>query len=48
LEIQGSLIEQAREFWITAKNNPRWVEDKLMKFVRFQKERAIRGEISEI
>jgi hypothetical protein len=46
LKFQGSVIEQAREFWLSAKSNPRWVEDNLMKFITIQNERANSGEIS--
>jgi hypothetical protein len=46
LKLQGRLIEQAKKFWLTAKNNPRWAEDNLMKFITVQNERADLGEIS--
>ncbi|SRR6266540_375294 len=46
LKFQGSLIEQATEFWLSAKNNPRWTEDSLMKFITLQNERADSGDIS--
>ena len=45
-KFNGSLIGQAKKFWLTAKNNLRWAEDKLMKFITFQNERADSGEIS--
>jgi integrase len=47
LKLEGSLNEQAKQFWLKAKENPRWVEDNLMHFIRFQKERATSGEINE-
>ena len=47
LNLEGSVNEQAKQFWIKAKENPKWVENNLMEFIRFQKERTISGEISE-
>ncbi len=46
LDIKGSLTEQAREFWSVAKENPRWAEDKVMKFITIQNQRVHSGIIS--
>jgi hypothetical protein len=34
LNLDGSLNEQAKDFWKKAIESPRWVEDNLMKFIR--------------
>jgi hypothetical protein len=47
LKLEGSLKEQAKQFWLKAREDPKWVEDNLIQFIRFQKERAASGEISE-
>ncbi|MGA9172238.1 MAG: hypothetical protein WBZ20_19030 [Nitrososphaeraceae archaeon] len=39
--------EKAKEFIIKARQSPRWAQDNLMKFIGFQYQRAIQGEISE-
>jgi len=44
--LKGTLQEQAKQFWLKAKDETRWAEDSLMEFIRFQKERATSGEIS--
>jgi integrase len=46
LNLKGDLSNQAKEFWLTAKDNPRWAEENLMKFITAQNERADTGEIS--
>lgn len=46
LKLEGSLEEQGKQFWLKAKENPKWAEDSLMQFVRFEMERATSGEIS--
>ena len=46
LNLEGSLNEQAKRFWSKAKNDPKWVEEKLMQFIMFQKKRVESGEIS--
>src|ERR1044071_5000029 len=46
LNFRGSFAEQAREFWLTAKNNSKWAEEKLMKFITIQNGRAGSGTIS--
>lgn len=43
---KGTLEEQAKQFWLKAKADGKWAEDNLMQFIRFQKERATAGEIS--
>jgi hypothetical protein len=44
--LTGSLKYQAKEFWMKARKDTRWVEDKLMQFIRYQVERSRSGEIS--
>jgi hypothetical protein len=44
--LEGTLEEQAKQFWLKAKHETKWAEDNLMQFIRFQKERATSGEIS--
>jgi len=46
LKFNGNLAKQARKFWQVAKNNPRWAEENLMKFITVQNKRADSGEIS--
>lgn len=46
LKLEETINEQAKKVWLGAKNNPRWAEDNLMKFVTFQNERVDSGEIS--
>jgi hypothetical protein len=46
LNLKGDLSNQAKEFWFTAKDNPRWAEENLMKFITAQNARADTGEIS--
>jgi len=46
LNMTGSINEQAKEFWLKAKENSRWVEENLMQFIRFQIQRARTGKIS--
>ena len=47
LKIQGTLDDQAKQFISNARMKQRWAEDSLMSFIEFQKERVVRGEISE-
>jgi integrase len=47
LGIGGTIDEQAREFAKKARNNPKWLQESLMKFIVYQKERVSRKEISE-
>jgi hypothetical protein len=47
LKLEGSLNEQAKQFYSKAREDLRWAEDILMQFIRYQKERAASGEISE-
>ena len=46
LNLQGTIADQAREFLLAAKNNPRWAEENLMRFITIQNERSDSGEIS--
>jgi hypothetical protein len=46
LKLKGSLKEQAKYFWLMAKRDPRWAEDKLIQFIFAQKERVESGNIS--
>jgi len=46
LKLDGSLDEQAKCFWLKARSDPRWTEDKLIHFIITQKERVESGEIS--
>jgi hypothetical protein len=46
LNLTGPMNQQAKEFWLKAKENSRWVEDNLMGFIRFQNQRSVSGEIS--
>jgi len=46
LKLEGNLTEQAKSFWLKARKDPRWSEDKLMQFIMAQKERVESGEIS--
>jgi integrase len=45
IENNNSLEEQAKEFLIKTKENPKWANGQLMEFILFQKHRAERGEI---
>jgi hypothetical protein len=45
LGLKGSLEDQAKEFLIKARANTQWAEIELMKFIMFQKERVLSGEI---
>jgi hypothetical protein len=40
-----SLEEQAREFVLKTRNNPKWAENSLIKFLNFQRGGAIKGNI---
>ena len=44
--LEEALEEQAKQFWLKAREDTKWAEENLMKFIRFQKERATAGEIS--
>jgi len=46
LRREGSLEEQAEQFYSNAIENPQWAEDALMDFISYQKERSKKGEIS--
>jgi integrase len=45
LGTKGSLEDQAKEFLTKARANTPWAETELMKFIMFQKERVLSGEI---
>jgi hypothetical protein len=47
LKLEGSFGEQAKQFLIKARQDPRWVQDNLRNFITFQIERVRRGEIAE-
>jgi hypothetical protein len=47
LKTQGTIEEQAKQFVLKARDNPRWAQESLMSFIDIQKERARRKEISE-
>lgn len=46
LSLSGDLNEKALQFYQKAKSNPQWFQDNFMKFIEYQKQRAIRCEIS--
>lgn len=46
LGLKGSLEEQVQEFYSKAIENHQWVEEVLMSFIGYEKERSKRGEIS--
>ena len=47
LELGGSFKDQAYEFVIHTKQDHRWAQDNLMRFIDFQNERCKSKEISE-
>jgi integrase len=47
LGLEGTIDEQARDLTKKARNSPQWLQDCLMKFIVYQKERVTRKEISE-
>jgi integrase len=46
LGLKGSLEEQVQEFYLKAIENHQWVEEVLMSFIGYEKERSKKGEIS--
>jgi hypothetical protein len=49
LGIEGkTLEEQCRNLLIKAREDPKWIQDRLISFILFQKERARKGEIAEV
>lgn len=46
LKIPGDLDSQAKKFLSEAKANPTWAQDRFMRFIMYQIERAKSGEIS--
>ena len=47
LGLEGKLGEQAEQFYLKAATNHIWVEESLMAFITFEKERSKNGEISD-
>jgi len=43
----GTFEQKARQFLENARYNPSWAQDNFMKFISFQHQRAMKGEISE-
>lgn len=46
LGFAGVLEEQVKEFLRNAKGNPEWVQNSLIQFISYQKDKAKRGNIS--
>jgi integrase len=46
LNLPGDLHDKALQFYQKAQSNSQWLQDNLMKFIEYQKQRAIKGEIS--
>ena len=47
LKLEGNLEQQAAQFYLTAISNRAWVEESLMAFIAYEKERSKNGEISD-
>ena len=47
LILDGTFEQKARRFLEKARRNPTWAQDNFMKFIAFQHQRAMKGEISE-
>jgi hypothetical protein len=47
LGLEGSLEEQAEQFYLRAVSNHAWTEESLMAFIAYEKERSKHGEISD-
>jgi hypothetical protein len=47
LELEGNLQQQAEQFYLEAIGNHAWVEESLMSFIAYEKERSKNGEISD-
>src|SRR5919106_2904930 len=47
LGLEGKLGEQAEQFYLKAATNHIWVEESLMAFIVYEKERSKKGEISD-
>jgi hypothetical protein len=45
--LQGSLEEQAQQFYLRATENHQWAEEFLIGFIGYEKERSKRGEIPD-
>jgi hypothetical protein len=46
LRLEGNIEQQAEQFYLSAIGNHAWVEEALMSFIAFEKERSKNGEIS--
>jgi integrase len=46
INLSGDLNDKALQFYQKAQSNPQWLQDNLMKFIEYQKQRATKGEIS--
>jgi hypothetical protein len=47
LELEGNLQQQVEQFYLKAIGNHAWVEESLMAFIAYEKERLKKGEISD-
>jgi hypothetical protein len=47
LDLEGNLQQQAEQFYLKAIDNYAWVEESLMAFIAYEKERSKNGEISD-
>jgi hypothetical protein len=47
LQLEGNLPRQAEQFYLKAVSNQPWVEESLMSFIAYEKERSKNGEISD-
>lgn len=47
LELEGDLQQQAEQFYLKAISDRAWLEESLMAFIAYEKERSKNGEISE-
>ena len=47
LGLEGNLQQQAEQFYLKAIGNHAWVEESLMAFIVYEKERSKKGEISD-
>jgi hypothetical protein len=47
LRLEGNLEQQAEQFHLTAISNHTWVEESLMAFIAYEKERSRNGELSD-
>jgi hypothetical protein len=47
LKLEGNLQQQVEQFYLNAVSNHAWVEESLMSFIAYEKERSKNGEISD-